>query len=197
MKRMWLLLLFAASCQTIFAQNQSIAEVRRLFDYYQSAPLDIKEAGVINQAPQFELKDLNGRTVRLSDYRGKVVMINFWATWCPPCRAEMPDLVRLQREHAKQGLQIIGITYPPEQKDRVRRFARSLKVNYPIILGTREIKARFSSEETLPLTVVINRDGKVNDIISGILLREEFEEKIKPLLMNNLEGEKRNAKSDH
>ena len=151
----------------------------------------------LDQAPQFTLKDLNGRTVRLSDYQGKVVLINFWATWCPPCRAEMPDLVRLQREHAKQGLQIIGITYPPEQKDRVRRFARSLKVNYPIILGTREIKARFSSEETLPLTVVINRDGKVNDIISGILLREEFEEKIKPLLMNNLEGEKRNAKSDH
>jgi thiol-disulfide isomerase/thioredoxin len=184
MKRIWLLLLFAASCQTIFAQNQSIGDVRRLFDYDQSAP-------------QLELKDLNGRMVRLSDYQGKVVMINFWATWCPPCRAEMPDLVRLQREYAKHGLQIIGITYPPEQKDRVRRFARSLKVNYPIVLGTREIKARFSSEETLPLTVVINRDGKVNDIISGILLRQEFEEKIRPLLMNNLEGEKRNAKSDH
>ena len=148
-------------------------------------------------APQFALKDVNGRTVRLSDYRGKVVLINFWATWCPPCRAEMPDLVRLQREHAKQGLQIIGITYPPERKARVRRFARSLKVNYPIILGTREIKARFSSEENLPLTVVVNRDGKVSDIISGILLREEFEEKIKPLLMKNLEGEKRDAKSDH
>lgn len=136
----------------------------------------------LEPAPQFELKDLNGRTVRLSDYQGKVVLVNFWATWCPPCRAEMPDLVRLQREHAGQGLQIIGITYPPERKDRVQRFARSLKVNYPIILGTREIKARFSSEETLPLTVVINRDGKVSDIISGILLREEFDEKIKPLL---------------
>ena len=134
-------------------------------------------------APQFTLKDVNGRTVRLSDYKGRVVLINFWATWCPPCRAEMPELVRLQREHGKEGLQIIGITYPPEQKARVRRFARSLKVNYPIILGTREFKARFSSEETLPLTVVINRDGKVSDIISGILLREEFDEKIKPLLI--------------
>ena len=134
-------------------------------------------------APQFALKDVNGRTVRLSDYQGKVVLINFWATWCPPCRAEMPDLVRLQREHGKEGLQIIGVTYPPEQKARVRRFARSLKVNYPIVLGTREFKARFSSEETLPLTVVINRDGKVSDIISGILLREEFDEKIKPLLI--------------
>jgi thiol-disulfide isomerase/thioredoxin len=148
-------------------------------------------------APQFVLKDVDGRTVRLRDYRGKVVLINFWATWCPPCRAEMPDLVRLQREHASQGLQIIGITYPPERKDRVRRFARSLKVNYPIILGTRQIKARFSSEETLPLTVVIDRDGKVNEIISGILLRQEFDEKIKPLLMKDREGEMRNAKSDH
>ena len=148
------------------------------------------------KAPQFKLRDVNGRVVRLSDYKGKVVLINFWATWCPPCRAEMPDLIRLQREHAEQGLQIIGITYPPETKSRVRRFARSLKVNYPIVLGTRQIKARFSSDETLPLTVVIARDGTVKEIISGILLREEFDEKIKPLLMKEMEGEKRNAKSD-
>jgi thiol-disulfide isomerase/thioredoxin len=148
------------------------------------------------KAPQFELRDVNGRTVRLNNYRGKVILINFWATWCPPCRAEMPELVRLQREYARQGLQIIGITYPPERKTRVRRFARSLKVNYPIILGTRQIKARFSLDETLPLTVVMDRDGKVNDMISGILLREEFDEKIKPLLMNT-EGEIRNAKPDH
>ena len=149
------------------------------------------------KAPRLELKDVNGRTVRLSSYQGKVILINFWATWCPPCRAEMPDLIRLQREHAKQGLQIIGISYPPQTKTQVRRFARSLKVNYPIVLGTREIKARFSSEETLPLTVVINRDGTVSDIISGILLPEEFEEKIKPLLMKNTEGDIRNAQSDH
>jgi thiol-disulfide isomerase/thioredoxin len=148
------------------------------------------------KAPQVDLKDLSGRPVRLSDYKGKVVLINFWATWCPPCRAEMPDLVRLQREHG-EDLQIIGITYPPETKTRVRRFARSLKVNYPIVLGTREIKGRFSSEDTLPLTIVINRDGKVSYIISGILLREEFDEKIKPLLMKNKEGEMRNAKSNH
>lgn len=147
--------------------------------------------------PQFTLKDINGRTVRLRDYRGKVVLVNFWATWCPPCRVEMPDLIRLQREHARQGLQIIGITYPPESKTRVRRFARSLKVNYPIVLGTRQIKERFSSEDTLPLTVVINRDGKVKEIISGILLPQEFDEKIKPLLMNSREGEMGNVKTDH
>src|SRR5262245_35510655 len=165
-----------------------------------TAMIAFSPATVLGQAvkaQQLELRDVNGRTVRSSDYQGKVVLINFWATWCPPCRAEMPDLVRLQRKYAKQGLQIIGITYPPERKSRVRRFASSLKVNYPIVLGTREIKARFSSEETLPLTVVINRDGAVSEIISGILLHEEFDEKIKPLLMKNREGEMRNAKSDH
>ena len=162
--------------------------------------LAFSPASVLGQetkAPQFALKDINGRTVRLSDYQGKVVLINFWATWCPPCRAEMPEFVRLQRVHADQGLQIIGITYPPEEKDRVRRFARSLGVNYPIILGTRQLKDRFSSDETLPLTVVINRDGKVSDIISGILLRQEFDEKIKPLLEKNTEGETRNVKPDY
>lgn len=144
--------------------------------------------GQKDKVPQLELKDINGRLVRLSDYRGKVVLINFWATWCPPCRAEMPDLVRYQREYRKKGLQIIGITYPPERKDRVRRFARKLKVNYPIILGTVQIKAQFGPDVALPVTVVIDRDGKVIEIISGILLREEFDEKIKPLLMKNVEG---------
>jgi peroxiredoxin len=144
--------------------------------------------GQKDKAPQLELKDINGRLVRLSDYRGKVVLINFWATWCPPCRAEMPDLVRYQREYRKKGLQIIGITYPPERKDQVRRFARKLKVNYPIILGTVQIKAQFGPDVALPVTVVIDRDGKVIEIISGILLREEFDEKIKPLLMKNVEG---------
>src|SRR5688500_6607673 len=89
-------------------------------------------ANVLRQeakAPQFELRDINGRIVRLSNYRGKVVLINFWATWCPPCRVEVPDLIRLQREHGKEGLQIIGITYPPERKARVQRFARNLNVN--------------------------------------------------------------------
>lgn len=177
--------------------NRSIPRPGSLIVIFVALLIVLSPAVVVGQAPQFTLKDINGRTVRLRAYRGKVVLINFWATWCPPCRAEMPDLVKLQRDYARQGLQVIGITYPPEEKTRVRRFARSLKVNYPIILGTSQIKARFTAEETLPLTVVIDRDGKVNDIISGILLRQEFDEKIKPLLMMTTEGEMRNGKSDH
>ena len=130
---------------------------------------------------QLVFKDIHGRNIRLSDYRGKVVLINFWATWCPPCRAEIPDLVRLQHEYGS-GLQVIGITYPPQKLAEVRRFVRRAKVNYPIGLGTKETKLLFSSSETLPLTIVIGTDGSVRDIIEGILLPEEFEQKIKPLL---------------
>ncbi len=136
----------------------------------------------VRTAPPLALKDLRGRDLRLADYKGKVVLINFWATWCPPCRAEIPDLVKWQREYRGRGLQVIGVTYPPETVGEVRRFTRRLKVNYPVALGTKETKALFFQGETLPLTVIIDREGNVRDLIEGILLPEEFEQKVKPLL---------------
>jgi thiol-disulfide isomerase/thioredoxin len=138
--------------------------------------------GQTRQAPTLVLKDLRQRTVRLSDYKGKVVLLNFWATWCPPCRAEMPDLIKMQREYRSRGLQVIGITYEHEGIEEVRQFVRKLKVNYPIALGTKEIKALFDETETLPLTIVIDRQGDIREHIEGILLPAEFEQKIKPLL---------------
>jgi thiol-disulfide isomerase/thioredoxin len=128
------------------------------------------------------LRTLQGRKFNLRQYRGKVVLLNFWATWCPPCRAEMPDLIKMQREYGSKGLQVIGITYPPQEAAEVRQFIRKLKVNYPIALGTTETKTLFSQAEVLPLTVVIDRRGNVRDLIEGILLPKEFEQMIKPLL---------------
>jgi len=138
--------------------------------------------GQDSRAPQLTLKDIRGRYVRLSDYRGKVVLINFWATWCPPCRAEIPELIRMQRDYRSRDLQIIGVTYPPQKLATVRRFVRGVKVNYPVGLGTKETKLLFTQSETLPMTIVIGKDGRVQDIIEGILLPDEFEQKIKPLL---------------
>ena len=134
------------------------------------------------QPAELTLKDIKGRYVRLRDYRGKVVLINFWATWCPPCRTEIPDLIKLQREYRSRGLRVIGVTYPPQKLATVRRFVRKARVNYPIALGTEETMSIFTSGEILPVTIVIGADGRVRDIIKGILLPEEFEQKIKPLL---------------
>lgn len=138
--------------------------------------------GQTAQAPVLALKNLSGRTVRLSAYKGKVVLLNFWATWCPPCRAEMPALVKWQRQYRTSGLQVIGVTYPPTEASEVRQFIRSIRVNYPIVLGSKETKALFDAGDTLPYTVVIDREGRVRDRIEGIILDEEFEQKVKPLL---------------
>ena len=131
---------------------------------------------------EWSLEKNNRDRENLSEYKGEVVLINFWATWCPPCRAEMPQLVKMQREYGSQGLQGIGITYPPQTLKEVLRFTRSLQVNYPTALGTKETMLLFDQSETLPVTIVIDRDGKIRDRIEGILLPEEFEQKIKPLL---------------
>jgi thiol-disulfide isomerase/thioredoxin len=133
-------------------------------------------------APKLEIKDVEGRVLRLSDYKGKVVLLNFWATWCAPCRAEMPDLVKWQREYKSKGLQVIGITYPPEELTEAREFIKSIKVNYPVALGDEQTKAMFDEGETLPVTVVIDKKGMIREVIRGIIFPEEFERKVKPLL---------------
>jgi thiol-disulfide isomerase/thioredoxin len=140
-------------------------------------------AGAQSSQPEaaLALKDIHGRPLNLKDYRGKVVLLNFWATWCQPCRTEIPDLVKKQRQY-RGGLQIIGITYPPEKTSEVRRFVRKLRMNYPVAVGTKETKTLFTSSETLPMTVVIDRDGVVRDVIEGIMYEDEFEGKVKPLL---------------
>jgi peroxiredoxin len=133
-------------------------------------------------AHDFELKNIKGQTVRLSDYKGKVVLLNFWATWCAPCKAEMPELVRWQKQHQDKGLQIIGITYPPYKKAAVIQIAKNSKINYPIVFDNKKIAGLYSVGEILPVTIIVDRQGMIVDRILGILEPEEFEQKVKPLL---------------
>ena len=133
-------------------------------------------------APAFGLKDLRGRTKRLSDYKGKVVLINLWASWCAPCRVELPELVKLQKMYEARGLQIVGVTYPDDGQSDVRRIARRFNLNYPVLFGTPELLEAYQIGEILPATVVVDRDGKIRDRILGILEPEEFTQKIAPLL---------------
>ena len=142
----------------------------------------VAHASAQQQAPNLALRDIHGKTFKLSDLRGRVVLLNFWATWCVPCRTEIPDLIKKQREYRRPGLRIIGITYPPQQLSRVRRFVRAMRVNYPIALGSQVTKQAFTTSDTLPLTVIIDRRGNISGIIEGVMYEDEFERQVKPLL---------------
>src|SRR5262245_61070422 len=125
-------------------------------------------------APQFALKDLEGRVEPLRRYRGKIVVINFWATWCAPCLAEIPEFVRLQRSYRNRGLQVIGITYPPVNPARVRRMAVKSRINYPLLFGNRRIAALYGVTNVLPVTIIIGRQGRLEGRIDGVTDIEEM-----------------------
>lgn len=134
------------------------------------------------KAPDFVLRSLSHKQVRLSEYEGKVVLLNFWATWCAPCKAEIPEMVNWQKQYRKQGLEIIGITYPPYKTRSVRQITKELRVNYPIVFANKKIAQLYGVGEVLPITIIIDREGNIHDRILGVMDAEEFEQKVKPLI---------------
>ena len=134
-----------------------------------------------HDAPDFTLTDLQGRTLKLSDLRGKAVVLNFWATWCPPCKQEIPWFVDLQNRYGAAGLQVVGVSMDDEgdQKD-VAKFARENSINYPILLGKEKVAAQYGGIDYLPTTFYIDRNGVVMDRVFGQPgTRDEIEQNIK------------------
>ena len=134
-------------------------------------------------APDFELKALDGKTVHLSDYRGKAVLLNFWATWCQPCKIEMPWFAELQKQYGPEGLQIVGIAVDEDASPQdLADFAGKLGVNYPILVGKESVEDLFGGVQFLPATLYINREGKIVDKVFGLKGRGEIEDSIKKAL---------------
>jgi thiol-disulfide isomerase/thioredoxin len=125
-------------------------------------------------APQFALKNFEGRVAPLKKYRGKIIVINFWATWCAPCLAEVPEFVRLQRSYRNRGLQVVGVTYPPMSRGQVRRLAVRFRINYPLLFGTRRIAALYGVTDALPVTIIIGRRGRIEGRIDGVTDLQEI-----------------------
>jgi cytochrome c biogenesis protein CcmG/thiol:disulfide interchange protein DsbE len=111
-------------------------------------------------APDFSLTDLSGQPLQLSRYRGKVVLLNFWATWCSPCRSEIPRFVDLQNRYDGDGLQIIGISLDDDPK-LVRVFYQQLRMNYPVAIGDAELAERYGGILGLPVSFLIGRNGQI------------------------------------
>ncbi len=133
----------------------------------------------------FQLRDLQGDLHTLSDWKGKVIMMNFWASWCSPCQYEIPEFVRYQREHGPEGLQIIGIGV--DEKRKLANVARSLEINYPVLVlepsVARPLMSKWGNDTgIIPYTVVIARDGRIKYIHRGQMGGEEFDTYVRPLL---------------
>lgn len=133
-------------------------------------------------APDFSLASLDGGTLKLSDFRGKAVLLNFWATWCEPCKIEMPWFVELQKKYGPQGLQILGVAMDDASAKEISEFARKMGVNYPIVIGKEAVGDQYGGLPYLPSTFYIDRDGKVVQRVFGLVSRSEIESDIQKAL---------------
>ena len=130
-----------------------------------------------NKAPNFTLEDLNGKNVKLSDFKGKVVIINFWATWCPPCKAEIPDFIELYKTYQKKGLVILGIAL--DNKEKVVKFVKDNGINYPVLMGNQEVSNLYGGISGIPTSFVVDRKGIIKNVFVGLRSKEVFEQNIK------------------
>jgi thiol-disulfide isomerase/thioredoxin len=147
--------------------------------------------GPLPTAPDATFKDLDGKDVTLSSLKGKVVVLNFWATWCEPCQVEIPWMIELQQKNADKGFTILGAAMDDEGKSVVEPYVQKtefdvdgqkMKMNYPILLGTDDLASKFGGLIGLPTTVVITRDGKIAKRFIGLANRDQLEKQVRALL---------------
>ena len=138
--------------------------------------------GKTTPAPDFTLEKLDGGSLKLSDLRGKAVLLNFWATWCGPCKIETPWLVEMQNQYGSQGLQVVGVAMDDSGKDEIAKFAKDMGVNYPVLLGKEAVGDEYGGVPGLPESFFIGRDGKIVDRIIGLKGRADIEDSIKKAL---------------
>ncbi len=137
-------------------------------------------------APNFTLQTLDGKDVSLTDFRGKAVLVNFWATWCGPCKIETPWLVELQNEYGSQGLQVVGVAMDDSGKDEIAKFAKDMGVNYPVLIGKESVGDAYGGVPALPESFFVGRDGKIVDRILGLKGRGEIEDSGKKALKSEV-----------
>jgi len=136
------------------------------------AERDLEGDGNWPPAPDLSITDLNGNNLSLSDYEGKVIFVNIWATWCSPCRAEIPGFVEVYEEYKDKGMQIIGISVDEFGEDKVRDFVKKYEVTYPVAMYTREFIIAFRPGRAIPETIIIDKNGLIRHRHIGYMDKE-------------------------
>ena len=150
----------------------------------QTAPQPSQPAPQVGQpAPDFTLNDSAGSPVKLSGYKGKVVLLDFWATWCTGCKVEIPWYVEFQNKYRNDGLVAIGVSMDDDGWKSVKPFLEEHKLNYPVVIANQELTTRYGGLPSLPITLLIDRDGKIAESHAGMVDKDVFENKIKTLLL--------------
>ncbi len=134
-----------------------------------------------NQAPNFTLEDTNGKKVSLSDYKGKVVIIDFWATWCPPCRRGIPDLIDIQKQF-KNKVVVLGISVDTDTKGDVPSFVKNMGINYTVLYASPEVVQAYGNIDAIPTSFIIDKKGKIINQHVGLTPKETLINEIKNLL---------------
>ncbi len=135
-------------------------------------------------AAEFSLTDIQGKVHHLSDYRGKVVVLNFWDTWCGPCRQEIPGFIALQDQLGSEGLQLLGVALGQEGAARVKDFTAGAGINYPVLLlgENSTVLADYGGINSIPATFIIDREGYIADKHIGYLAKSAFEAMVRPVI---------------
>jgi peroxiredoxin len=171
---MWSRLAAAAVLSVLLAACASSSQ--------QAAPVTLEPVQQRQTAPEFALKDVNGATVRLSDYRGKVVLLNFWATWCGPCKFEIPWFIEFEQANKDRGFAVVGISMDEGGWEAVKPFLAEMNVNYRILLGNDIIAQLYGGIDSLPTTFLIDRNGKVASARRGLIGKSVYQNEIQELL---------------
>jgi len=133
-------------------------------------------------APEFSLKDENGKLVKLSDYRGKVVLLNFWATWCGPCKVEIPWFIGFEREYKDKDFAVLGIAMDEDGWKSIKPYMNDKKINYRVVEGSEEASLMYGGVDSLPTTFVIDREGKIASVHIGLVSKTTYVDEISKLL---------------
>lgn len=174
--------LLLAGCSDWAGKPSAMVQKKAPEEHKPAAPFNLDTA-VGQSAPTFTLKDENGQVVRPADYQGKVVLLDFWATWCGPCKLEIPWFMDFERQYKDQGFAVLGVSMDEDGWRAIKPYVQNMKMNYRVLLGDDAVSTAYGGLDALPTTLLIDRQGKIASVYQGVSKgKEEFQHDIVQLL---------------